>query len=287
MFRIITDSTADLSEEFLSENQITCMKLSYMVNGECYGPQKDLDSKEFYKLMRDGNMPTTSQVNPEDAKQILEELLPEEKEILVLAFSSGLSGTYNSIRLAASELMEEYPDVRIEVIDTLAASLGEGLIVYKAVMMRNEGKTFDETANWIRDHLQNFVHVFTVDDLFHLHRGGRVNKAAAIMGTLAGIKPKLNVDSEGHLVLIGKERGRKKALLSLVEFMLEKMGEYRNKNDIIFISHGDCEEDALFVKKCIEEKTGITNFMIEPIGPTIGAHAGPGTVALFFLGESR
>lgn len=287
MFRIITDSTADLSEEFLSKNQITCMKLSYIVNGENYGPQKDLDSKEFYKLMRDGNMPTTSQVNPEDAKKILEAYVPDEKEILVLAFSSGLSGTYNSIRLAASELMEEYQDVRIEVIDTLAASLGEGLIVYKAVMMRNEGKTFDETANWIRDHLQNFVHVFTVDDLFHLHRGGRVNKAAAIMGTLAGIKPKLHVDSEGHLILIGKERGRKKALLSLVEYMLDKMGEYRNKNDIIFISHGDCEEDALFVKKCIEEKTGITEFLIEPIGPTIGAHAGPGTVALFFLGESR
>ena len=131
MFRIITDSTADLPKEFLQENQITCMKLSYMVNGECYGPQKDLDSKEFYKLMRDGNMPTTSQVNPEDAKHILEAYVPEEKEILVLAFSSGLSGTYNSIRLAASELMEEYPDVRIEVIDTLAASLGEGLIVYK------------------------------------------------------------------------------------------------------------------------------------------------------------
>lgn len=234
-------------------------------------------------------MPTTSQVNPDEAKRFFEESIKENKEILYLAFSSGLSGTYNSGRIAAEEVMEEHPDVKIVVVDSRCASLGEGLLVHKAIKMRDEGKTLEETAQWINDHIKNLVHVFTVDDLFHLYRGGRVSKTAAVFGTLASIKPKLHVDDEGHLILIGKVRGRKKSLNALVDYMGEKMGswEQENKEDYVFISHGDALEDAEYVRDQIKERFGMEHFLINNIGPTIGAHAGPGTIALFFMGESR
>ncbi len=287
MFKIMTDSTADLPLEYLEEHNIGCVNLSYIMDGVVYGQGVEMPYQEFYANMRSGKMPTTSQVNPEEAKVYMEKMLLENKELLYLAFSSGLSGTYNSGRIAAQELMEERPDCKIIVVDTLSASLGEGLVVHKAVAMRDAGKTIEETADWVMKHRLNFVHVFTVDDLFHLYRGGRVSKASAILGTLASIKPKLHVDDEGHLVLIGKVRGRKKSLLALVDYMDEKMGSYRDANDIVFISHGDSLEDAEFVRDTIKERYGIENFLISNVGPTIGAHSGPGTIALFFMGESR
>ena len=287
MFKIITDSTADLPEEYLKEHNIGCMNLSYILEGVTYGHGVELDWKEFYRMMREGKMPTTSQVNPEEAKEYLEKVIQTDHEVLCLSFSSGLSGTYNSVRLAAEEVMKEHADCRIIVIDTLCASLGEGLLVHKAVCLREQGKNMDEVAEWVNGHIQNLVHAFTVDDLFHLHRGGRVSKAAAVLGTLAGIKPKLHVDEEGHLILIGKVRGRKKSLTALVDYMEEKMGSYRDQNDIVFISHGDSLEDAEIVRDLVKERFGIQNFLINRVGPTIGAHSGPGTIALFFLGESR
>ena len=290
MFKITTDSTTDLPVEYLKEHNIGCIPLSYILDGVTYGRDKELDWKEFYSMMRnDGKLPTTSQVNPEEAKDYFEECIKTEKEILHLAFSSGLSGTYNNVRLAAEEIMEEHPDCKIVVIDSLCASMGEGLFVHKAVLMRDAGKSLDETADWLRANVQNFVHVFTVDDLFHLHRGGRVSKASAIIGTLAAIKPKLHVDSEGHLIVIDKVRGRKKSLNSLVDYMEEKMGPWlqENKDDYVFISHGDALEDAEYVRDQIKERFGIQNFLINHIGPTIGAHSGPGTIALFFMGVSR
>jgi len=287
MFKIITDSTADLPIEYLQENQIGCMNLSYIVEGKAYGHGEELPWQDFYASMRNGLMPTTSQVNPEEAKEYLEQYISKYNEILYLAFSSGLSGTYNSGRIAAEEIMEEHPEVTIRVIDTLSASLGEGLVVYKAVQLKNQRKSMDEVADWIESHLQNFVHIFTVDDLFHLCRGGRVSKAAAVVGTLAGIKPKLHVDSEGHLTVVDKVRGRKKSLASLVDYMEEKMGSLKDQNDIVFISHGDSLEDAQAVADMVKDRFGIDKFLINHIGPTIGTHAGPGTIALFFLGESR
>lgn len=287
MFKIVTDSTADLPAEYLEEHDLGCMCLSYIVEGVSYGQDKELPWKDFYAMMRQGKMPSTSQVNPEEAKAYLEGCIRTDKEILYLAFSSGLSGTCNSGRLAAEEIMEEHPDCRIIVIDTLAASLGEGLLVHKAVQMRDAGKSLEETAQWVRDNLLHMVHVFTVDDLYHLFRGGRVSKATAFVGTLAGIKPKLHVDNEGHLIVIGKVRGRKKSLTALVDYMEERMGSRRSQNDIVFISHGDAEEDARFVADQVRERFGIEQVMINHIGPTIGTHAGPGTIALFFLGESR
>lgn len=286
-FRILTDTTADLPADFLKENNVGVFSLVYSICGETYDKNKDLPPKEFYSLMRDGNIPTTSQINPTLAEEELLEVVKEDKNILYISFSSGLSGTFNSVRLAAEEIMSEHPDVNIKVVDSKCASLGEGLLVYKAVMLRNEGKSLDEVYNWVNDNLLHLVHLFTVDDLNHLFRGGRVSRSTALIGTVLNIKPVLHVDNEGHLVPLGRERGRKKALLSLVDLMEEKQGSFKGKNDIVFISHGDCLEDAEFVKNEIMNRFGIQSFIIDYIGPTIGAHSGPGTVALFFMGDER
>ncbi len=290
MFKITTDSTADLPVEYLEKHNVGCMPISYIMDGITYGRDKELDWKEFYRLIREeGKMPTTSQINPEDAREYFEEYIKTDKEILHIAFSSGLSGTYNNMCIAAAEIMEEHPDVKIIVIDSLCASMGEGLLVHKAIRLRDEGKTLEATAQWLREHALNVVHVFTVEDLHHLHRGGRVSKTAAILGTLASIKPKLHVDNEGHLILIGKVRGRRKSLDALVDYMGEKMGTWAQENraDCIFISHSDALEDAEYVRDRVRERFGIENCLINHIGPTIGTHTGCGTVAFFFMGESR
>lgn len=287
-FLIATDCGADLPEDYLKENDIFCAQLTCTICGETHGGRKpQLPYDEFYSLMRAGNLPKTSQVNPDEAQEYLENLLERTQKILVLAFSSGLSGTYNSFRIAAEEIMEERKDVQIQVIDSKCASLGQGLWVYKVMEYRNSGKSFEETAEYARQIAGNVVHVFTVDDLNHLYRGGRVSKSAAFFGTVLNIKPVLHVDDEGKLIPLEKVRGRKKSLLRLVEMMGEQMGSYKDKNDIVFISHGDCIEDAEFVRDEVKSRFGIEKFMINHIGPVIGAHAGPGTIALFFMGDRR
>ncbi|MCR5278267.1 MAG: DegV family protein [Lachnospiraceae bacterium] len=287
-FKIVTDSTADLPVDYLRENDITEFFLPATIKGETYRTQDELPLEKFYSFMRAGEPTKTSQVNPEEAKEGFVKLIESGcKEILYIAFSSGLSGTYNSGRIAADELKETYPDVKIIVIDTKAASLGEGLLIYYAVELRKEGKTIDETAKWVEDHKLNLVHIFTVDDLNHLYRGGRVSRSAAFIGTVLSIKPILHVDDEGHLIPIGKSRGRKKSLLELVDYMGEHMGSFKDQNKVFFISHGDCLDDAKFVRDEVASRYGIKNCVINTIGYTIGAHAGPGTVALFFLGDER
>lgn len=286
-FKIITDTTADLPESYIRENELGIMVVPYIMDGIPQGEERKMEVKEFYDRMRGGMMPTTSQINPETAKEYLNGFLEESRQLLVLSFSSGLSGTCGNVSLAAREIMEERPDCRIVVADTLCASLGEGLLVHKAVQLKKAGKSLDETAQWVEAHKENLVHVFTVDDLFHLHRGGRVSKATAIVGTLAGIKPLLHVDEQGHLTAVGKVRGRKKSLQSLVDMMEKQVGSWCDKNDCIFISHGDCAEDADYVKQLVEERFGRKDFLINEIGPTIGTHSGPGTVALFFMGDVR
>ena len=286
-FKIITDTTADLPESYIRENELGIMVVPYIMDGIPQGEERKMEVKEFYDRMRGGMMPTTSQINPETAKEYLNGFLEESRQLLVLSFSSGLSGTCGNVSLAAREIMEERPDCRIVVADTLCASLGEGLLVHKAVQLKKAGKSLDETAQWVEAHKENLVHVFTVDDLFHLHRGGRVSKATAIVGTLAGIKPLLHVDEQGHLTAVGKVRGRKKSLQSLVDMMEKQVGSWRDKNDCIFISHGDCAEDADYVKQLVEERFGRKDFLINEIGPTIGTHSGPGTGALFFMGDVR
>ena len=286
-FKIVTDTTADLPEEYLKEKDIPVFHLPYTILETTYGKNNNLPYKDFYRLMREGNVPKTSQVNPEEAKAGFLEILKTTDRILYLAFSSGLSGTYNSARIAAEEIMEENKDVKIIVIDSKCASMGEGLFVYKAQKLKEEGKSMEEVAEWLSDHVLNFVHVFTVDDLNYLYRGGRVSKTTAVVATVLDIKPVLHVDDEGHLINVGKVRNRKKSLIKLVDMMEGRIGSYKDKNDIFFVSHGDCVEDAEFVRDEVMKRFGIKNCMINNIGPTIGAHSGPGTVALFFLGDFR
>ncbi len=284
-FIITTDSTVDLPKEFLQEKDIKILPLSYIIDGATYKDMEGLSHKEFFERIRQGAMPTTSQVNPDEAREAFEPAVKEGKEILHIGFSSGLSGSYNSARMAAEELMEEYPEAKIVVIDSLCASMGEGLLLYKAIELKEQGKSIDEIAAWVEENKLHICHNVTVDDLFHLHRGGRVSKATAVLGTMVKIKPIIHVDDEGKLIVIGKERGRRKSLINLVERMEKQVGDY--KNDIVMIVHGDCEEDAEFVKNLVEERLGIHKFMINGIGTVIGSHTGPGVVGLLFMGNKE
>ncbi|MBP7386829.1 MAG: DegV family protein, partial [Lachnospiraceae bacterium] len=196
-------------------------------------------------------------------------------------------GSYSSTKIAASEMEEDNFPHKVVVVDSLCASMGEGLLVHKAVQMKENGATLEETVKWLEENKLHLVHNFTVDDLFHLHRGGRVSKTAAVLGTMINLKPVLHVDDEGHLIMVSKVRGRKKSLITLVDNMEKQMGSYRDQNDIVFISHGDALEDAQFVANLVKERFGIDSFLINYVGSTIGAHSGPGTIALFYMGEYR
>lgn len=284
-FVITTDSTVDLPIEYLEREENIVIPLSYIIDENAYEDLGGLSSKEFYDKVRAGAQPTTSQINPEQVKAVFEKIAKAGVDILHIGFSSGLSGSFNSARIAAAEIAEEYPEMTIRVVDSLCASMGEGLLLYKANELKKAGKTLFETEKWIEENKLHVCHNFTVDDLNHLHRGGRISKATAIIGTMVNIKPLLHVDNEGHLVSIGKIRGRKKSLVALVDRMGEQIVGF--ENDIVMISHGDCLEDAEFVKQHVEEKFGIKNFMINPVGPVIGTHSGPGTMALFFMGNPR
>ena len=230
-------------------------------------------------------MATTTQINPEQAKESFEPLLKEGKDILHLGFSSGLSGTYNSMRIAAEELKEEYPDRKLIVIDTLCACLGEGLLLYYALKRKSEGMSIDELAEWVEENKLHICHDVTVDDLNHLHRGGRISKATAVVGTMVKIKPIIHMDNQGKLQVIGKERGRKKSLNKIVDMAVEQARGW--ENDIIMITHGDCLEDAEYVAGLVREKMGIDNILINNIGTVIGSHTGPGVVAVFCMGSQR
>lgn len=286
-FKLVTDTSADLPASYLKENNIEVLSLAYMIDGDTYTWEKPMDEHEFYTRMRKGSMPTTSQVNIVDAEKVFEKLIETEDEILCISFSSGLSGTYNSTAVAAQNVCEAHPDKKIRVVDSKAASLGQGLMVDFALRMQKEGKSMDETADYLEQNLKHFVHVFTVDDLNHLYRGGRVSRATAFVGTLANIKPILHVDDEGHLINIGKVRGRKKSLIELVNLMEQKIGDHIGENKTVFISHGDSPEDAEFVADEVKKRFGIDSFLMNYVGPTIGAHSGPGTLALFFFGNER
>lgn len=289
MWKLLTDSSADLPKSFYTDNEIGCINLSCLIDGEVvWGNDKDLPASEFYKMMRNGAKPTTSQVNPEEAKKFFESYIDDYKEILYLGFTSGLSGTVGSGKIAAEELMEEHPDVKIIVVDTLCAAMGQGLLVYHCNELKKQGKSMEEVAKWAEDNKQNMIHLFTVDDLFDLWRGGRVSKTSAFVGTLAGIKPLLHVNEEGKLVSIDKVRGRKKSLTGLVDLMEKKMGSRKDDNkQMIMINHGDCLEDAEWLRDQIKERFGFENCMINNLSPVIGSHTGPSLIALFFVGDVR
>lgn len=282
---ITVNSTVDLPKEWLEERNVPVVPLRYTIDGQTYEDMSGLTAKEFFDKLREGKMSVTSQVNPEEARAALEPFLKEGKDILHLAFSSGLSGTCNSMMIAGEELKEEYPEAKIIVIDTLCACLGEALLLYKALQQKEAGKTIEETAAWVEENKLHICHDVTVDDLNHLHRGGRVSKATAVVGTMVKIKPIIHMDDNGKLQVVGKERGRKKSLNKIVDMAVEQSEGW--DNDIIMITHGDCIEDAEYVAGLVREKMGIDNILINNIGTVIGSHTGPGVVAVFCMGNKR
>lgn len=284
-FIIATDSTVDLQKTFLEEKNVLTISLSYIMDGITYKDLDGLSHEEFFEKLKNGSLPTTSQINPEEAKKALETVLKEGKDILYIGFSSGLSGSYNSVRMAAEDLKEEYPEAKVVVIDSLCASMGEGLLLYKALQLKEEEKSLEEIVNWIEENKLHICHNVTVDDLNHLHRGGRISKTTAILGTMVKIKPIIHMNNEGKLVVIGKERGRKKSLLTLLDRMEKQMQGY--ENDVVMITHGNCIEDAKYLEEQIKNRFGIENIIINGIGSVIGSHTGAGVVAVFFMGNER
>ena len=282
---ITVNSTVDLPKEWLEERHVPVVPLKYTIDGETYTDMEGLSAKEFFAKLREGKMSVTSQVNPEEAAELLEPYVKDGKDVLHLGFSSGLSGTLNSMRIAGQMLEEKYPEAKVIVIDTLCACLGEGLLLYKALQQKAMGKTIDETAQWVEENKLHICHNVTVDDLNHLHRGGRVSKTTAVLGTLVQIKPIIHMDDNGKLQVIGKERGRKKSLNKIVDMAVEQSKGW--DNDIIMITHGDCIEDAEYVAKLVREKMGIDNILINNIGTVIGSHTGPGVVAVFCMCNKR
>lgn len=286
-FVITTDSNADLPSKYIEENNLKILSLYYNIDDILYGGNLQLDEKEFYNKMRSGLMPTTMACNPEMAETCFREQLDKGLDILHIGFSSALSSSYNAAAIVGKQLQEEYPNNKIIVIDSLCASLGEGLLVHKALQLKKQDKSIEEVAKWVEDNKLHLCHQFTVDDLHHLQRGGRVSKTTAIIGTLINVKPVLHVNNEGRLIPLVNVRGRKKSLITLVDNMEKSIEGFEDKNDSIFISHGDCIEDAEFVANLVRERFGEKEFLINYVGPTIGAHSGPGTIALFYMGKSR
>ncbi|MFT3951001.1 MAG: DegV family protein [Oscillospiraceae bacterium] len=284
-YKIVTDSTCDLPDETVKALGIDILNLTYEVDGVDYaGNELPIDA--FYEKMRKGSVTRTSQITPETYRAYFERQILDGFDILYLGFSSALSGSYQSAITAAAELSEQYPQAKLYPVDTLSASLGEGLLVYLTCQKKGEGLDIDALREWVINTRLHLCHVFTVDDLHFLHRGGRVSKTAAIAGSILGIKPMLHVDDEGRLVPVSKIRGRKQSLARLVEMMEERKGTWENKT--IAICHGDCraeaDEVAQLAKKILGKNTEV---IIGHTGPVIGSHSGPGTMALFFLGAQR
>ena len=284
-YRIVTDSCSDFPKELLASLDIEMVNLTLLFRGQELTDPTDAQVKEMYAALRAGESASTSAVNPEGWKQALEPVLASGKDALVMAFSSGLSTTYQSAVIAAQELMEAYPHRTVKVVDTLSASLGQGLYVWYACKKRDEGLSLDQLYDWCENNKLNMAHWFTVDDLMFLKRGGRISAATALLGTMLNIKPVLHVDNEGHLISVSKSRGRKNALDALVKKLAED--GLPGANDTIFLSHGDCLEDAQYVAQQCKARCGVKEVVIGYVGAVIGSHSGPGTVALFYLGKNR
>lgn len=284
-YKLFSDSTCDMPDEYINEMGVELVGLSFEIDGESY-KDGEMSFKEFYDKMRSGSMTKTAQVPPAVFESRFEKTLQQGFDILYLGFSSGLSGTFNSACIARDILLEKYPEAKIICVDSLCASTGEGLLLYKAWEKKCGGMDIDALAGWLEENKLHLGHMFTVDDLKYLHRGGRVSKAAAVAGTILGIKPVLHVDNEGHLIPVGKIRGRKQSLNKLVEMMEERIGGW--ENPVIAVCHGDCPNDAEYIAKLAKQKIGKkTKVITSYTGTVIGAHSGPGTIALFFMGEYR
>ncbi len=287
-FVIVTDATSDLTPALVEELGVIVLPMPFTVGGKDYfnyPDSREMDPHVFYDLLRAEKQSTTAQLTTAVFIDAFSPFLEEGKDVLYMAFSSALSGTYDSSRMAAEELRGKYPDRKILPVDTKAASMGQALMVYYAAQQKKAGKTIDETASYVEENRLKIAHWFTVDDLNHLKRGGRVSSAAALFGSLLGIKPVLHVDDEGRLIPMSKVRGRENALKALVDRMEETA--LNPKTDMVFISHGDDPAAAARVEQMVKDRLGVPTVITGPIGPVIGSHSGPGTVALFFLASRR
>lgn len=285
---LITDSCCDMAQQMAEELGVTVLPLSLQMEGEVY--RNYLDGREigfsdFYARLRGGALATTSAINMSEFEAVMRPLLEGGKDLLCLSFSSALSTTYQSAVIAAKELMEEFPERKALVVDSLCASLGQGLLVYLCARKKAAGASLEELRDYAEEMKGKICHWFTVDDLHHLKRGGRVSAAAALFGTMLSVKPILHVDDQGRLIPMEKCRGRKASLMALVDHMEKTAAD--PKAQTVFISHGDCLEDARLVAEEITRRFGITDIHINYVGPVIGNHSGPGTLALFFIGEPR
>lgn len=282
---IVTDSGSDLPKYLSDELGVKVISLSVLVDGEEAMDDENVERAGFYGKLRSGKMATTSAINMDQFTAAFEPFCKEGTDVLFLGFSSGLSSTYHASTTAAEELREKYPERKIITVDTLCASLGEGLIVYHAVQMQRKGKTIEEVASWVENNKLNLAHWFTVDDLHFLKRGGRVSAATAVVGSMLQIKPVMHVDNEGHLVKVTTARGRRASIKALFDKIAETAREPEQQT--YFISHGDCLADAEALAEMIRAKFGAVKIVIDYVGAVIGAHSGPGTLALFFLADAR
>ena len=284
-YQIITDSGCDLPLELRRELKIEMVSLTLRFREQEQPDSVGDDIRQLYAALRAGEAATTSAVNPDTWEQAMSPALERGEDVLVLAFSSGLSTTYQSAVIAAGELAARYPQRKIRVVDSRSASLGQGLLVWYACRQRDAGLSLDQLADWLEEEKYHLCHWFTVDDLMYLKRGGRISAATALVGTMLGIKPVLHMDDEGHLINVSKVRGRKAS----VEALADKLGQLGlpGKNDTVFICHGDCLEDAKRLEAIVREKYGVKEVFIGYTGAVIGSHSGPGNLALFFLGEKR
>ena len=290
-FELVTDSCCNLAEETIDRYGLHVLPLTFMADGEdtvyqSYLKGEKTDLSQFYKMMRDGKVFRTSLPNLSNTETLFRSLLDTGRDILYLGFSSGLSGTYEATELLAKQLRGEYPDRKIYTVDTLAASGGQGLLVWHACQHAEAGEGIDAVRDWVEGNKLRLAHWFTVDDLMFLWRGGRVSKTSAWAGTLLNIKPVLHVDDEGHLIPMEKVRGRKKSLTALLNHM-EKTGTQPLADQMVFITHGDCLKEAQWLEQQIRERFGVRDIVVNCIDPVIGAHSGPGTMALFFLASNR
>ena len=283
---ILTDSGTDFTDELVKECDVEKIELSLILEGEEPKPDNEVDKKELYTMLRAKKKATTSAVNTEDFKKVMRPYLEDGKDILYLGFSSGLSSTYHAGKVAAEDLLEDFPDRKIYTVDTLCASLGQGLLVYHAAKMRQSGATIEEVRDFAENRKLNLCHWFTVDDLFFLKRGGRVSAATAVLGTMLGIKPIMHVNNEGKLIKVETARGRRASIDALCEKARASAIEAKDKL-VAFISHGDCEDDAKYLAEKMKTEVGFKDVIIGYVGSVIGSHSGPGTLALFYLGAER
>lgn len=284
-YKIITDTCCDFPKEMYAQLDLTVVELSLLFRNNTYNTISDELTKTMFDALRAGETASTAAANPQQWSDAMEPALAEGHDVLVLAFSSGLSTTYQSAVIAGQELSEKYPQRNIRVVDTLCASMGQGLLVWYACQKRDEGLSLEELYAWCEDAKMRLCHWFTVDDLMFLKRGGRISAATALVGTMLNIKPVLHVDDEGRLISKSKCRGRKASLDALAA----KLGELGlpGENKTVFISHGDCIDDAQYLANVVKEKYGVENVIISYVGAVIGSHSGPGTMAFFFLGKHR